>query len=648
MRIRHVLLFAFLIFSTLVLARRGILDRVITVEIKSTPIKGILRVIEERGSVQFSYNPNLIEENKIVSLSIKNKTIGFGLSLIFDGDVRFKEVGNHIILLRNEDAVEIKKRRKSNLVTVFRGQIRDKRSGAVLEGVSVYDVDARYAGISDEQGNYELEIPNAETVRSIYVRKRGYKEFVFVVDASIDSVIVQDVQLEPIPDHVQKLNPKRAEKIYLPVEERALSGALVSYDTYVHTENLEEIKESRIMQLSLVPSVSIGSNLSTNGLITNNLSFNILAGYSSGVDGVEFGGILNMVKGDVRWAQAAGICNLVGGDVMGGQSAGIVNLVRGSFVGAQSGGISNVVGENFTGGQLAGISNLVHGDFLGVQYSGIASYTKGRFTGVQGGGIISVIRGGMVGVQMAGISNTLIGEAGGLQLAGIHNTVYGSLIGGQLAGISNFSKSGTNFIQIAGIANHSEKNQGLQLSGIINHANQNNGLQIALANINKGGNGISLGLINFVKNGYHKTEIAANETFLANVTIKSGVKHFYNTYNLSYQPGEAPLYAFGLGLGGSFSMTQKWWMNLDLFGQSVFENLSIDRFSQVYKFSATADYRLKRIAFFAGPTFNVNVLHINDGEGNYAVDLANNPLFSTDNGNIKTTGWIGGQIGIRL
>lgn len=640
----------FLVFASFSWGKSGILGRIITVDIKSTPVKTILTVIEQRADVQFSYNPDLIEENRIVSLRVQKKTIAFGLSLIFNKTVRFKEVGNHIILLRNEDAQVVKERKKSDQNITFKGNITDKRTGQPVADVSIYDVDARNAAVSDPAGNYSLTIPTAEVVRSLYIRKKGYKEYVFVVDASSKSQITKNIALEPDPQEIEKLATTETQRIYMPIEERALSGGLVSYDTYVHAENLEEIEESRMAQISLVPSVSIGSNLSTNGLITNNFSLNLLAGYSSGVNGAEIGGITNLVNGDVRWFQAAGIFNLVGGTFSGFQTSGIANSVRGDAVGMQSAGISNLTGGNFKGYQAAGIVNYAHRNFKGFQSSGISSFVVGQLTGFQASGIFSAVRCGFNGLQASGIANVADSLSMGLQISGIHNSSFGTLHGAQFAGISNFSNKGRNFLQVSGIANMAGTNNGLQAAGIFNFAKKNAGLQVGLINTSIEGNGFTLGLFNFVLKGFHKTEVSINESFPLNVTFKSGVRRFYNTYNFGIKFGETNTYAGGLGFGTNFTLKGNWQMSCDVSAQLVFENnFSAFEFGQLYKFNPSVEYKLaKWVTVFAGPSVNVNVLRFANEEGFYESDLGPTPLYDEPlvNGRLKM--WLGGQFGFRF
>lgn len=650
MRFRLLLVFIGLFFVSDSWSETGILDRVITVEIKNTPIKTILQVIEKRASVQFSYNPDLIGEDKIVSLSITQKTIRYGLSLIFNKSVRFKEVGNHIVLLKNEDLQELRDRKKSSLTTQFKGTITDKRTGKPISGVSIYDVDARYAAVSDQNGKYLLEIPKAETIRSLYIRKKGYNEFVFVIDVSSQEIIEKNVQLEPREVEMEKIAQRPVETVYTPIEDKVLSGEMVSYDTYVHTQNLSEIKEMRWAQISLVPSVGIGSNLSTNGLITNRFSLNVLAGYSNGVAGAEVAGLLNFVKGDVRWFQAAGIGNIVGGNLEGMQVGGIFSSVRGNGVGLQAGGVNSAVGGHFTGVQVGGILALGGHDFLGAQIGGISTISKGRLNGLQVGGVFTATRCGFDGLQVAGISGITDSASYGLQISGIHSTAYGSLRGGQISGISNFARRGTNFFQVAGIVNIAENNKGLQVSGMINHARSNNGLQIGLINTSYEGKGIAIGLINFSVKGFHKTEVAANEIFPVNLTLKSGVRHFYNTYHFGMNFGDSLVYSLGAGFGSNLKFSERWSMSMDLSAHSVFMDLLANSArSELFKFSTTVDFRLaKWITAFVGPSYNVSLSRTKNAEGNYNPGIGYQPFYNEqfDIGLVQMS--LGGQVGLRF
>ncbi len=647
-RVLFLLLFLLIGFQSW--SKEGVLDRIISVDIKNTPIKLILKTIEDRAEVKFSYNPDFIDENKIVSITIQQKSIGYGLSLIFNKMVRFKEVGDHIVLLKNEDLLEMKERKKSHSLTKFTGIIRNLRTNKAIPNASIYDVDSRLAAVSNQNGEYSMTIPVAETMRSLYIRKSGFKEFVAVVDVKDKESIVLNVNLEPEVELVEKIELPKIEPIYQPVEDRVLTKTLIPLEVQTHTENLAAIKETRMAQISFIPSIGIGSNLSTNGLVTNNFSLNVLAGYAKGVNGVEIGGLVNLIQSEVHGAQLAGISNFVGDSVVGVQVGGISNVVGGDFNGGQIAGIANFNGGELTGYQVGGIANFNHQNANGVQVAGILSSTRGFVDGVQISGICSVARGGFNGFQLAGIANLADSSVQGFQLAGIHNASFGDFNGGQLAGITNSIKQGSSRLQVAGIGNQTEVNSGLQVSGIFNFAKKNDGVQISLINTSIDGNGISIGLFNFVKNGYHKTELSFNETFPINLTFKTGVRRFYNTYNLSTRLGENSIYALGLGFGSNLIIKNKFSFSADLSAQMVFEDDFDDfEFSQLFKASTSFDYQIaKWITLFAGPSFNVNLIQLLNDEGVYSSEIGFNPFYDQTSENSRVKMWIGGNVGVRF
>ena len=641
------------------LSKPGILDYIISIELKSTPVKLILNKIEQIGRVQFSYNPELIDENRLVSLNIKNKSIRYGLSFIFDGSIRIKEVGEHIVLLKNETKSDIKAREKQNEEYVFSGKISDELTGLPIYRASVYDVDSRSAVLTDKRGHYSLSIPMSEHIRSLYFSRKGYKREVIVVDATNESALKNNIVLSPTFISIEKIKKNEVKEIPIGLEDKALSGVLVSYETYLHGENLPEINETRLAQISLVPSVSIGSNLSTNGLIINNFSLNVLSGYSKGVNGVEIGGIANVVNGDVRWCQIGGITNLVAGDVTGFQVSGISNLVEGNVLGVQVSGIRSVVDQEMEGVQVSGINSIVRSDMVGVQVSGISSMLTNDLEGVQVSGIRSVVQGDMKGVQMSGISSLVIGshhgvqisgiknviegQSLGLQISGIHNKVVDTLVGGQISGIGNRALKGNTDIQISGIFNLTHVNEGLQLSSLYNRTHENKGIQIGLINISKKSSGAALGLINYVEDGYHKIEVSTNEIFHTNLVVKLGSQRLYNSYSFGVRFGKVPICVAGLGLGSYFNLSKKSMLSVDFSAHASFSSTNYN--SMLNKLSLTFDYKVaKWITIFAGPSINSSIL-LNGGD---SIKLPNEPFYEKELSNGSLELWFGGQFGIRF
>jgi hypothetical protein len=84
------------------------------------------------------------------------------------------------------------------------------------------------------------------------------------------------------------------------------------------------------------------------------VSFNALVGSSGGIDGIELGGGLNVVRGDVRGLQLAGLGNVIGGGVNGLQLAPVFNGAS-SIDGAQI-GLVNAAGK--VSGVQVGLVNI--------------------------------------------------------------------------------------------------------------------------------------------------------------------------------------------------------------------------------------------------------------------------------------------------
>ncbi|MEM6265145.1 MAG: hypothetical protein AAGI38_21735, partial [Bacteroidota bacterium] len=99
--------------------------------------------------------------------------------------------------------------------------------------------------------------------------------------------------------------------------------------------------------------VTLISPLGTNGIesshIVNQLSLNILAGVSAGVEGVEIGGLVNANRHFMKGIQIGGLVNAVGGEVEGVQIAGFSNITQGPLEAVQLAGFLNVNGFSLEG-----------------------------------------------------------------------------------------------------------------------------------------------------------------------------------------------------------------------------------------------------------------------------------------------------------
>jgi hypothetical protein len=425
-----------------------------------------------------------------------------------------------------------------------------------------------------------------------------------------------------------------------------LNSAFKTNDTITH----------RQFQVSFVP--YFGTNGFMTDSIVNDISINILAGYVYEVRVAEFGGMINIVKRNMHGCQFAGLGNIVLGKASGLQASGMFN-------------ISNAM----DGVQIAGTLNTVK-DLKGIQIAGLANHTL-RGCGVQLAGLVNnaadsaqfqisgILNNSPVvkQFQISGLLNNACKEAG-FQIGGIANNAKLARkfqISGLLnntAGTTDFQISGLinnasaiERCQIAGFINNANSVTGLQASGFINKARCVKGVQIGFINIADSCSGLPIGILNFVKNGYHKLEFSADEMFYTNIAFRSGVQKFHGIISAGIKPDDfnKPLWTYGIGAGTSLSLSPKMLLDVDAMFQHVIKSSKVEN-NYLYKFYVGTDWQLfPKASLFFGVTYNFLVTDTR--ESHYAAEYSDiAPYTFTDHTygrfNLKT--WAGFKAGIRL
>lgn len=325
--------------------------------------------------------------------------------------------------------------------------------------------------------------------------------------------------------------------------------------------------------------------MSTNGMqaleTTNNLSINIYAGMSGGLNGIEFGGFVNAIKYNVKGMQFAGFSNIVLGNTEGGQFSGYFNYTGKSLKGVQAAGFANVVLGHLKGVQAAGFANVVLKETEGAQLAGFANTTLKS----------------MEGPQLAGFANVVLGNLKGIQGSGFVNVAVDSVKGAQLAGFANVS------------ANRLE---GVQASSFVNYCKTLKGHQIGFINIcDSIESGTQLGFLSFSKKGgFRQLELGGSESLYGLLTFKTGTKKLYNIFSAGIRPSSKDfLTGFGYGLGTSFALAPK----LDLSLEGIVYNINqLKWYENGYYFlnniNLIAGYHVSEtLSIQFGPSFNLLV-----------------------------------------
>lgn len=505
--------FLFTVITLLAMTATGmaqsLLDRPVTIEAKKRPVKEVLAAIGKRAGFSFSYNSTILHEDSLVTISAANKPVLQVLHMIYGDQYQYKEIDNHVIIHLAE---------KEKWYTIS-GYVRDALTGEKISDASVFDRQQLTSTLTNDDGHFRLRIKDKGryTSAGITVSKGG-----FYIDTSLSmpAGYDQDLTISLTPS-VHAL-PDIFVTQYDDMERSWFGKLLFSSKLRKQSANLGKFFTDKPVQASVIPGIGTHGHLSSQ--VTNKFSFNLLGGYSAGVDGFELGGLFNIDKKDVKYVQVGGIFNIVSG--------------------------------NATGVQIGGVANKVSGTVKGVQISGVASHTRHHIEGVIITGVSSRAGGSMKGLQISGISNILDN----------HDTIPGRPIdtvvimkGMQLSGVANVVNGNSNGMQLAGVCNinHGDM-KGVQLSGVCNIAKDMKGVQIGLINIADTISGYSIGILNIVKKGYHALAISGNELLTFNAAYKTGNKKLYSSITIGGNLTEgSKAFAYGCGIGTERRLSAK-------------------------------------------------------------------------------------------
>ncbi len=534
-------------------------------------------MISKQGGFLFSYNSNLFRGDSLVSVSANNKTVRQTLDLLFEGKYEYKETGNHVVIQLPS----------GNDVWYLSGYVLDENTGERIRDASVYETQQLVATLTNDQGYFRLRLKDKHPTAAISIRKAWYSD---------TSVVLK-------PGYNQELTVSITPKSFVldtivvsPVEKSWLSNLFLSSRQRAQSLNLGKYFADRPYQTSITP--GLGSHGKMSPYVINKFSFNLIGGYTAGLQGVEIGGVFNIVKQDMSFLQIAGVFNMTGGRASGVQTAGLFNQAL----------------DSVTGVQLAGAFNLTNGDLQGIQASGAVNHASGDVSGMQLSGAINSALQGIRGMQVSGLGNFSGKDVTGMQLTSAANICAGDI-------------------------------KGVQLSGFLNIARKVDGVQIGIINIADSSTKFNIGLLNFIRNGYYKLAISTNESVPLNIALKTGTHRLYNILLAGINPAAGKrVFTYGYGLGSDIPLRGRLSFTPEITAQYCYRG-NPDAFAMLYRSGANLNFRVgKYLSFFAGPSFSLYHFSPDAPAEGY-----NHPTPAYGAIDPTTTGlqyWFGGNVGV--
>lgn len=531
-------------------AAQSLLDRRVNIEANKKPMADVLKAMGRQGNFYFSYNSNIVRGDSAVTVHARGMTVKQVLDQLLGSDFRYIETDKYIILQPPE---------KEKWYTVS-GYVTDGATGDALPDVTVFEQQQLASAITGKDGFFRLQLKDRDRYKSAeIVIKKG-----FYVDTSLSLIKGYDQELSLSIRPETYTLPDMVVTQYSGGGRSRFSRFLLSSRLKTQSLNLGKYFVDKPYQLSIIPGVGTHGKMS--GQVANKVSFNVLGGYTGGVEGAEFAGVFNINKSSVKYAQFAGVCNIVSGNAEGFQASGVSNYVEGKAVGAQCAGVMNKAGR-VDGVQAGGVLNMAFDTVKGVQLGG---FMNGAPTSnVQAAGFIN-IAGNIDGAQMAGFIN-IAGHASGSQAAGFIN------IAEDVAGA-----------QVAGFINIARKVKGVQISGFINVADTSD---------------CPVGFINIVRSGDKAIGVSFDEFGIASVALRSGGRVLYGIFGMAGNTSNS-MYGFELGLGAHLRLTRHVRINTELASLAI-SNLGGAYYND-YALRCLPAIRFGPIEVFAGAGFNTS------------------------------------------
>jgi hypothetical protein len=467
------------------------LNRIISIDhIEKQQLAAILKKISATGNFNFAYNNKTIPADSVITVTHYNGTIMNFLDSVLGVTYEYKEVTDYIVLRHAPHRLDLKAEMISdpNKQWVVKGHVSDAGGNNALSHVSIYEKNLLLSTLTDQQGNFELNLKNWGGAITLTASKEEYR------DTTLN--LLRDVEIS------SKHNTKSYK--YFPLNDQSVTRFTHGFARFfigskqlIQGLNLGNYFATSPYQISLTPGLS--SRGMYNSQVIDHFSLNLLGGYTAGIDGAEVAGVFNINRGDVSFFQAASVFNIVGGDIKGLQLAGVYNQVFNKAEGVQVAGAVNKTQIFARGLQLAGLANMTE---------------DGK------------------GIEAAGLFNDAR-TFEGLQLSGIMNHVAWAK-GMQLSLVANIAKETTGS-QIGGLFNVASKVKGIQVAGLLNIADSSD---------------YPVAIINFVKNGKKTLGVSTDEFLFTHINFRSGGRVLYGVVGFSFQiSGEPARYGLESGIG---------------------------------------------------------------------------------------------------
>ncbi|MCX6247577.1 MAG: TonB-dependent receptor [Bacteroidetes bacterium] len=176
------------------------LERKITLIVKKQTLSEVIRIIGDEGKINFSYNPQSLPLDRLITVKARNKPVHEILELVFKKNgINYFVLENQVVLKMNgkERPGTSGEKPPAALKHTLSGYLKDKSTGEVLIGANVYVPGTQFGTTSNSYGFYSLTIP-ANQYQLVYTYI-GYKNYLLQADLDQDEEVTVEMEATTLP-----------------------------------------------------------------------------------------------------------------------------------------------------------------------------------------------------------------------------------------------------------------------------------------------------------------------------------------------------------------------------------------------------------------------------------------------------------------
>lgn len=212
----------------------------LSIDMKNAKVENVLQRIEKQTDYKFSYNEELVDIDRRITIKVDGQDIDYVLKEIFRGtDVKYVIKGNQIILkiVPKADAKKVK----------VKGHIMDE-AGEPMPGVTLVVENTVEGTVSDIDGNFSINIPLGGSLK---VSSIGFKTQYYLIKSTsnLNIVMTEDRQ---VLDEVVVVG-------YGAVSRKNLTTSIST----VKTENINKAATSNLSQMLMGRASGLKANVSS-------------------------------------------------------------------------------------------------------------------------------------------------------------------------------------------------------------------------------------------------------------------------------------------------------------------------------------------------------------------------------------------------